>query len=466
MAIEKIAIKGKKAVLHLTPRFAESDGVWDRLDNGKIIHSIWDKNPNYGIIDVFSPEQRAKSIAWLEQAAKRYGRNRRVVSFTVGWGFIGETGFYAGDWFADIDKPETAHTGSECAGYSQNALRQFNRWRAKKGFEPVNKLPLPSTKRQSQDYILFHRFRCEFIREVLHREMIAAVKTHTDMPVGIRGYLSAFPDSYARNWVDAPNADYYLTAGSSSTFDMTRTLIDSGIGWEDNVIHDGKWDYSSACMFRDEVRQIARGGVFHAMVVREYKEKSQWEQNLFKKIAKFLKTQNIESKIHREKPTVALYQPTWGIAALPARSEKQKFLPRWEHSMYVAKMTGLVESFGLPYQLVTEADLLEPQRIDAYRFIIVPMWDIVPRIIGKGLAERYSKDRRVIKVLLKNAPFSRSEFRELLKIASVPISLDFDSDMILAGRYANLVYNWGRMPLHFRMRYFYRRKTVVYKTNE
>jgi hypothetical protein len=67
------------------------------------------------------------------------------------------------------------------------------------------------------------------------------------------------------------------------------------------------------------------------------------------------------------------------------------------------------------------------------------------------LAERYSKDQRVIKVLLKNAPFSRSEFRELLKTASVPILLDFDSDMILAGRYANLVYNWGKQPINVKM---------------
>jgi hypothetical protein len=54
-------------------------------------------------------------------------------------------------------------------------------------------------------------------------------------------------------------------------------------------------------------------------------------------------------------------------------------------------------------------------------------------------------------VLLKNAPFSRSEFRELLKTASVPILLDFDSDMILAGRYANLVYNWGKQPINVKV---------------
>ncbi|MCP6726238.1 hypothetical protein NL526_29695, partial [Klebsiella pneumoniae] len=78
--------------------------------------------------------------------------------------------------------------------------------------------------------------------------------------------------------------DFYRSAGSASSFDIGRTLLDSGVGWEDAELHDGKWDFTAACMRRDEARQIARGGAFHAMHVRVYTMEPQWEPGIYDKV--------------------------------------------------------------------------------------------------------------------------------------------------------------------------------------
>lgn len=445
-AVDLINSRGRLAVIHVTPRFFESDCVSDRLSSGKTVISQWDDPSRYSIVDVFDPNQRAKFTDYIRRCVSRYGRDSRVAAFVVSWGYLCETGFYAGDWWGTGNK-----SGCECAGYSDCALNEFNSWRKEHSLPPVKNLPMPSAVKQSDDYVCFQRFRCEFLRDVFHRQITAAAKANTTHPVGMFAYISAFPLNYARNWTDAPNADFYRTAGSASSFDISQTLIDSGIGWEDNGLHDGTWNFTAACMQRDEARQIAKGGAFHAMWVKSYEQEKQWEKGLMGKVASFLRTQDIEKHIHRIKPTIALFQPTWAVAAVPAMDDIQKFLPNQEYSVYLSKMVGLVESFGLPYKIVTESDLLEPARLASYQHIIVPMWDLMPSVLGQAEYERLSGDKRVLQVPLMKRPLKRSEFRKMLKSAGIEMLLDFDSEQILAGRTSNLVYNWDNKPIKVRM---------------
>ncbi|MCX6374445.1 MAG: hypothetical protein NTU88_00140, partial [Armatimonadetes bacterium] len=407
---------------------------------------IWDRSPNYCFLDMFDPRQRRMFCDYVSRCAERYGRNEHAAAFVIGWGYMGETGFYNGDFLADFPKQ-----GSETAGYSPYSLAEFNRWRADRGLLRVKELPPPSTIEQSDDYILFMRFRSDFVRNVFHREMFDAAHAHTDHPCGTFAYLSASPDSYARNWTDSPNADFYRSATSAASFDLDRTLIDSGVGWEDAWLHDGDFKFTAAEMIRDEARQIAKGALFHAMYIKVYETEPQWEKRVFAKVCAFLKTQDLAEKVRRGKATVALYQPTWGAAALPGRSESQPFLPRIGHSLYITKMQGLVESFGLPYRLITEADLLDPSRLRAFEHIIVPMWDFMPRVLGKPRFEELSKDGRIIGIPLRDKALVRSEFRDLLVRHGVRTRLDFDSDLIVVGRCANLVYNWSDQPMSVRI---------------
>lgn len=445
-ALDLLGKRGQRAVLHIMPRFAESDGVSDRLSDGAVIRSIWDRCPNYGITDVFDPRQRRKFDDWVSRCAERYGHDPRVVGFVIGWGYQGETGFYNGDWVTNWNG-----LGSVCAGYSSYALAEFNRWRKVRGLASLGELPLPTTGEQSDDYILFQRFRTEFVRDVFQAGYIDAAKAHTSVPVGLFGYVSCGVDNYSRNWVDSPNADFLRTAGSSSSYDMTRTLIDSGIGWEDWPLHDGTWDFTSACMIRDEARQMARGGVFHAMYVRIYETEPQWERGVFGKVASFLRTQDLSRKLRRPNPTVALFIPTWSVAAIPARGEAQAFLPRADYGSHLTKMVGLVESFGLPYRQITEADLLDPSRLAGFGRIIVPMWNLLPKALGRREYDLLAKDTRVIGIPLAPTPLTRGQFRDLLTTHRVKTNLDFQSDLILAGRYGNLVYNWDSKPIRVRI---------------
>ena len=445
-AVDAVARRGQRVVLHLSPRFLADEGVGDRLSDGTVLPNIWNRNPNYALADIFDPVQRSKVCDWFRCVARRYGKDPRVVAFVLGWGNLGETGFFHGDF---ITNP--ASLGSVCAGYSTFALAEFNRWLKRHHHAPVAALPLPSTERQSDAYILFHRFRSEFVRNVFHKEIIQAIKEYSHDPVGIFAYLPASPDSYARDWTDAPNADFFRTAGVAATYDMHRTLIDSGIGWEDSGLHDGTWNFTAACMERDEARQMARGGVYHFMWVREYQTDPRWEKGILQKIAHFLKTQRLSLYFRPEQPILALYQPTWGAAAIPARSAQQPFLPQAGISTYVTKMVGLVESFGVPYQLVTERDLENPKRLAAYHTIIVPLWDLIPRILGATVAGRLARDPRVIGIPTRDHPLTRSEMRSLLLSRHAPIRLDFGSQQILAGRTGNLVYNWDDRPLEVRV---------------
>lgn len=445
-AVALVAKYKARAVLHLAPRFSEGDKMGDTLHDGTVLPHIWNRSPNYSVLDIFDPRQIGLFNDYLARVAQEYGKDKRVAGFALGWGYMGETGFFFGDFLSDFSK-----IGATCAGYSEHALREFNLWRSPHGLKALAKLPTPSPERQSADYIAFQRFRSEWVRDVFHKGMVDAIQTRANQPVGIFGYIAANPNNYSRCWQSTPNADFYRSAGSASSFDITRTLLDSGVGWEDAELHDGKWDFTAACMRRDEARQIARGAAFHAMHVRVYKTEPQWEPDIYDKVCAFLKTENISRRIKRENPTVALYQPTWGAAALPAQSAQQPFLPNRPYAQHLTKMIGLVESFGLPYRLITETDLLDMQRLRSYKHLIVPLWDMQEAILGADAYRLLAADKRVVKIPLSDKPLTRTALRTQLKQAGVIPRLDFDADTVLAGRVSNLVYNWTPNPLTVRI---------------
>ena len=444
-AVALVTKYGARTVLHLAPRFSAGDRMGDTLHDGTFLPHVWNRSPNYSVVDIFDPRQQGLFFDYLARVAQRYGHDKRVAGFALGWGYMGETGFFFGDFLSDFTK-----IGATCAGYSEHALREFNRWQTQHGSTPVTTLPIPSAERQSADYIAFQRFRAEWIRDIFQKGTVGAVKAHTSVPVGIFGYIAANPNNYSRCWQSTPNADFYRSAASASSFNITRTLLDSGVGWEDAELHDGKWDFTAACMQRDEARQIARGAAFHAMHIRVYKTEPQWEPNIYDKICAFLKTQTLSHQVRKETATIGLYQPSWGTAALPAQSVQQPFLPNHAHAHHISKMIGLVESFGLPYRLITEADLMDPKRLRSYKHLILTLWDVLERIVGPDAYHRLTTDKRVVKIPLSDRPLPRSELRTHLKQAGVPTRLDFDADTVLAGRTSNLVYNWTNGPLTVR----------------
>jgi hypothetical protein len=418
----------------------------DTLHDGTFLPHVWNRSPNYSVVDLFDPRQQTLFFDYLSRVAQRYGNDKRIAGFALGWGYMGETGFYFGDFLSDYNQ-----IGATCAGYSEHALRAFNRRRTARKLPPFSTLPLPSPTHQTADYIAFQQFRAEWVRDTFQRGMVAAVKAHTKTPVGIFAYIAANPNNYARCWQSTPNADFYRSAASASSFDITRTLLDSGVGWEDAELHDGKWDFTAACMRRDEARQIARGAAFHAMYIRVYKTEPQWEPNLYDKICAFLKTQKLPQQIRHESLTVALYQPTWGTAALPAQSANQLFLPNHAHAHHLTKMIGLVESFGLPYRLITETDLLNPSLLRPYKHLILPLWDKMDQILDAASYHRLNNDKRVLPIPLAENPLSRTALRTLLHNAGITPRLDYDADTILAGRTSNLIYNWTSAPLPVRI---------------
>ena len=65
--------------------------------------------------------------------------------------------------------------------------------------------------------------------------------------------------------------------------------------------------------------------------------------------------------------------------------------------------------------------------------------------------EELSKDGRIIGIPLRDKALVRSEFRDLLVRHGVRTRLDFDSDLIVVGRCANLVYSWYDRPISVRI---------------
>ena len=436
-AVEMLKKDGRKVVVHLFPRFAESEGVSDVLNTGKRITHLWNKSPNYSMLDIFDPSQKAKFCDYLALAAQRWGANPAVIGFVFGWGYQGETGFYNGDFLADFSL-----MGTECAGYSEFALIEYNRWRRDHGKAPIQALPQPSVERQTDDYIDWMHFRYWYTGEVFERASVDAIKAKTDKPVGTFAYLPASVENYARAWSFVPNADFFRSAGSASSFDNTRLLQDSAIGWEDAWLHDGRWNFSVKRMMCDEARMIAHGAAFHAMYFRGYDSEPQWESDVYQKISKFILTHQVRDQIEFCKPTVALFQPTWSVAALPARSDKQPFLPKVEHRHHIEWMVGLVESFGLPYRLVVEEDLMNPDRLKDFELIIVPMADVAPRFLGTSRAEELITGPRVLPIPLRSEPLTRSQLKSMLKSRGASVHFDYDGETPTAGRVNNLVFNW------------------------
>jgi hypothetical protein len=219
-------------------------------------------------------------------------------------------------------------------------------------------------------------------------------------------------------------------------------MIDSAIGWEDAWLHSGTWDYTFACMRRDEVRMMTRGAVYHGMWCRVYETEPQWEDDIYRKVSGFLREQNISENVRPEPATVGLFQPTWATAVFPSRAEEHLFLPPAEAREYICKMTGLVESFGLPYRLITEADLLEPERLSDLKWIILPMSDLAERFLGERGAERILPDTRTVGIPYRPGSLSRSDLRRILADHEIPIRLEYDGELPICGRVHNLVYNW------------------------
>ncbi len=447
-AITLVAKYRARAVLHIAPRFSEADQVGDTLHDGTVLPHVWNKSPNYSIADIFASRQQALFTDYLRQVGERYGRDSRVAGYALGWGYMGETGFFIGDFLSDFKL-----IGATSAGYSGGCLEEFNTWRTRRTLPKISKLPvpIPTAPHQSEEYLLFQRFRSDWVRDVFQKALVAAVKSHASQPVGIFGYRSASPNNYARNWQSTPNADFYRSAASAATFDMPRTLLDSGVGWEDCDLHQGKWDFTAACMRRDEARQIARGAVFHAMHVRVYTTEPQWEPGIFDKVCDFLKTETLARQAHRETPIVGLYQPTWGAGVLASHSTTQPFLPNQAHANNINKMIGLVESFGLPYRMLTEEELIAPNPAPDLKHLIVPLWDLLETVVGKATYASLSADPRLLPLPLLDRPYTRSEFRTKLQTAHIVPRLEVEEEKILAGRTANLVYNWNNMPITVRV---------------
>ncbi|MCX6375584.1 MAG: hypothetical protein NTU88_06050, partial [Armatimonadetes bacterium] len=84
-AVEAVGKRGQKVIIHIAPRFSESDRIFDRLSNGNTISHIWDRSPNYCFLDMFDPRQRRMFCDYVSRCAERYGRNEHAAAFVIGW---------------------------------------------------------------------------------------------------------------------------------------------------------------------------------------------------------------------------------------------------------------------------------------------------------------------------------------------------------------------------------------------
>ncbi len=291
------------------------------------------------------------------------------------------------------------------------------------------------------------RFRYEYVGKVFQAGAVAAMQKATRKPIGLYAYLPAGKESYARAWCATPNADFYRSAGSAATYDVARTLIDSGIGWEDSWLHAGKWDFTAACMRRDEVRMMAHGGAYHGMYCRVYATEPQWEKDIYAKVSKFLIRCDETKRVRRYAPTVALFLPTWSCAGFPARSNEQPFLPPEPLLEFIRKHVGIVESFGLRYKLVTEADLTDPTSLNQYELVIVVADNHLDRVVpARTLAALRSLPGWLSLPFTGQKP-SRTALRKQLQGRGVRFYLDYDADLPIAGMVNNLVFNWSPDPV-------------------
>jgi len=432
---DRLERDGRGLLLHICPRFNADEGVCDTLSDGRVVENRYDRNPNYAMCDVFDPAQREKFCDYVRLAAERYGS--RAVGLVIGWGYQGETGFYNGDFNSGWEK-----FGSECAGYSQHALEEFNRWRRGRGRAPVDVLPLPSTERQSDEYIDFMRFRLDFVSTVFHYDAVDAASMVCDVPVGLYGYWCFSPESYARNWCPTPNADFYRSAGSAGSFDSQWCLVDSGIGWEEAWMHDGGFDNTAACMIRDEARQMAHGSVFHAMYCRVYDTEDKWEEGVYEKVCRFLLSTDLPERVEFSEPSVGLFSPTWSVACIPSASDAQPFLPREAERVVLRKMAGTLESFGLPYERLVEEDLYGPSWMSCYDLVVVPMAEHLERFLPAPSLRTLRRMDNVFLWKLSDGRLTRSRLRRELASRGLAARLDYEGDDLTAGLVNDVLFNW------------------------
>ncbi len=443
--LERIARAGSTTLLNVMPRFLESEGIRDRLSDGRVLAHAWNRSPNYAILDVFDPEQTAKFRGYLAAVGERYGHDERIAGFTIHWGYLGETGFFIGDFTKD-----SALLGTVSAGYSVHALRAFNAWRGKRGLDPVPSLPDPTAP--SPEFVRFMRFRYEAVSK-FQADAVETLKRATDRPVGIFAYLPADKASYARAWTSTPNADFYRSAASAATYDLSRTLSDSAIGWEDSGLHAGGWDFSFAAIRRDEIRMMALGAVFHAMWYRGYETESAWERGLYERICRFIREEapRIRSRLRPEPPIVGLFLPTWSCAAWPPRSAEQPFLPSERLLRFIRLHVGIVESFGVPYRLLVESDLEDPASYADLRLVLIVAGDRLDDALGEEVAGRLRGDEKIAWIdFAGNETPSRTRIRSLFEERGIPIRLDHEGDLPIVGRVGNAVFNFRGEPTEVR----------------
>lgn len=446
-AVRRIHDAGSQTLVHLMPRFLPDEAVGDTLNDGTRIPHAWNRNPNYAVIDVFDPAQTAKFNDYLARVAERYGNDPRIAAFCIGWGFQGETGFFTGDFNAGFEK-----MGSVSAGYSDHALRTFNAWRGQHDRPEIDALPQPSLADADPVYVDFMRFRSRWIANRFQADAARAMKRHTAKPVGLFAYLPAGKESYARNWVSTPNADFYRSAGSAASYDNARTLSDSGIGWEDSRLHAGRWDFTFAAMRRDQLRMMAHGAAFHAMFCRHYTNEPQWEPGVYDKVARFIRDEapDLRTRIRTVPPDIGLLLPTWSCAAWPGRSEAQPFLPAEDLLRFIRQHVGIVESFGLRYRLLTEDDLVRPEAWKDVRLILVVAGNRLEPALDDDTLKALREATNVAWLDFTGQAPSRAAVRAILRRRGVPVFFDHDGDLPIAGMVGNIVFNWRPEPTRVR----------------
>ncbi len=313
---------------------------------------------------------------------------------------------------------------------------------------------MPSTAEQSREYIDLMHFRFDWLSNHFQAGAVRAMKQYTEKPIGVFAYLPSGKESYARNWCPTPGADFYRSAGSAASYVLPRTLSDSGIGWEDSMLHAGRWDFTFAAMRRDELRMMAHGAAFHAMFCRVYDTEPQWEKDIYDKMAAFIKSDapQLRSRIIHEKTDVGLFLPTWSCAAWPGKSAQQPYIPMDGVHGFIRLHTGIIESFGLRYRLVTEEDLAQANGCSDLNLVFIVAGNHLNKALGDKIVKQLKSDPRYAWVTYDGQNPARSAIRAILEKSQIPIYLDYDSEDPIAGMVNNVLFNWKPESVEVRYR--------------
>jgi hypothetical protein len=424
--VDHIAQAGKKTIVSITPRFFESDGVQDTLNNGDVLKSIWNQSPNYSILDIFDPVQVSKFTNYISLIIQRYKDNVNVIGFEWDWGYIGETGYFVGS----IDGGTYAPFGGYNAGYSANAMTKFNLWRAEKGLPAVTELPQPvsGVTQQSADFVNFMKFRQEALT-AFERSVFEQIRPLTSKPLGIFSYYN--PIYYARNWVDADLADFRRSVVMVGVHRPRTAFLDSGIGPE-NVIA-GDFQYHIDWFKMAYAREMAMGAGFWAFNYAPY------PTGLYGQIANYLNTNHLTDAIRFEPVEVALFNPTYSAAVYPALSTSQKYFPSSATQVF-NQWRALVESHGANYDLIDEKGLMDPFTLKRYKVVLVPNSQYLASSLGSAAVSMLAKCNNV--VMVASGIPSRSAMRNMLDSKQVERWLDYSGETVSSGMVNNVVYNF------------------------